>query len=112
MASQNDGNLLEWTYRGRRAVDRVPDFGTLRPAHHWVNIEYQHELTFTWETLAPAARRFSTQGRSARAFSRRAGKTAQKNILAAIGGIFWKRQRCTETGNGDPQWRPAVTAIA
>ena len=110
MASQNAGNLLEWTFRGRRAADRASS-DALRPLHHWVNKEDQYELSFIRETPAPAARRISTQGRWPRALSRSARKNAQENILAANRGVFWKRKKHAEAGHGGAQWCATFAAF-
>jgi hypothetical protein len=111
MASPNTGNLLEWTLRGRRAADRASS-DALRPLYHWVKIEDQYELSFIRETLAPAARRVSTQGRWPRALSRSARKSAQENILAANRGVFWKRKKRAEAGHGGAQWGAAFAVVA
>ena|ERR1043166_4838059 len=104
--SRNGGsNLPESTFRGQRAADRVPNFGTLRPLHHWVNIEDQYELSFIRETLAPVARRISISARWPRSPAGTAGKGAQENVLAADSRLFWKRQRFKETGASGTQWR-------
>ena len=112
MASPNAGNLLEWTFQGRRPVDCVPNLGTLRPSHHWVNIEDQYELSFIGETLAPVARRFSTSARWPRALSRHPSNSAQEDILAAGGGIFWHRKGREESSDDNTQWRTAFASVA
>ena len=103
LASPNAGNLLEWAPTGRRVADRVPNFGALRPLHHWLNIEDQYELTFIRETSAPVARRVSLSARWPWTSARRAVESAcKKNILAAAGGILWRKrkgQRKTSSDN-------------
>jgi hypothetical protein len=111
MASQNAGNLLEWTFQGRRAADCASS-DALRSLHHWVNKEDQYELSFIRETLAPAARRVSTQRRWSRALSRSARKSAQENILAADRSFFWKRKRRAEKGRRSAQWCAAFATVA
>ncbi len=110
MASQNDGNLLEWTFRGRRAADCASS-DALRPLHHWVNIKDQYELSFIRKTLAPVARRISIPARWPRALSGTAGKSAQENILATSSGIFWDRQRHQEADSSGAQWRTAFAPV-
>lgn len=95
----NASTLLESAFQGRRAADRVPNFGTLRPLNHWVKIEDQYELSFIRETPAPFAGRVSTQGRWPGALSRRSAKSANENILAANCSFFWKRQQLKETNS-------------
>jgi hypothetical protein len=112
MVSQNAGNLLGWTLTGRRALDRVPNFGALRRAQHGTNIEDHYELAFIRETLAPVARWVSIQGRS-RTASRNAGESAHQNILATAEGIFGRRrQEHKETSHRGAQWRTAFAAAA
>ena len=113
MASSRDGgtgnlDLLERTLRGRRAAGCASS-DALRPLPHWVKKEDHYELSFIRETLAPAARRVSTQGRRPRALSRSAPKSAQENILAANRGVFRKRKRRAEASHGGAQ-RGAVFA--
>ena len=94
VASSRDGgtgNLLERTFRGRRAADRA-SLDALRPSNHWVNIEDQYELSFIREAFAPVARRLSTSARCPWASTRRTGTSAQENILAASRGVFWRRR--------------------
>jgi len=114
LASPNAGNLLEWAPLGRRVADRVPNFGTLRPLHHWLNTEDQYELTFIRETFAPVARRISLSARWPWASARRAVESArEKNILAARRGILWrKRKRRHETSSDNFQRARGRAAIA
>ena len=99
--------LLESVPRDRRAADRAST-DALRPLNHWVKIEDQYELSFIRETtLAPIARRISTQGQWAWALSRRASKSAKENILAAGRGIFWKRRQPEKTRRSGAQWLSA-----
>src|SRR5437868_3894411 len=88
-ASRNACNLLEGTFRGRRVAGCAP-IGALRPFNNSVNLEDQNEISFIRETFAPFARRSPKKGRSKAALSRRAPEAPQENILAAVGGIFWK----------------------
>ena len=106
------GNLLESIPWDRRATDRVPTVGTLRPLHHWEKIEDQYELSFIRETPAPVAWRFSTQGRGTRALSGRSAKGAQENILATGSRIFWQRQGHAQTSAGEPKRFAAFLAAA
>ena len=117
LASPNAGNLLGWAPLGWRVADCVPNFGALRPLHHWVNIEDQHELTFIRETLAPVARRVSLSARWPRASARRAVESAgEKNILATVSGILWRKRNGWSEASGNnfqrARWRAAIAASA
>jgi hypothetical protein len=103
--------LVESVLWDRRAADRASS-DALRPSNHWVKIEDQYELSFIRETLAPFARRVSTQRRWAWALSRRSPKGADKNILAANRCIFWKRQQLEETDRGIAQRLTAFATAA
>ena len=117
LTSPNACKLLEWPPLGRHVADRVPNFGTLRPLYHWVNIEDQHELTFIRETFAPFARRVSLSAQRPRASARRTVESAcEKNILAAVSGILWRKRNGWYEASGNnfqrAQWRAAIAASA
>jgi hypothetical protein len=111
LASQNACNLLELTFRGRRAMDRA-FLDALRPYNNSVNIEDQYELSFIRETPASCARWVPTKERSSAAPSKRRRESSQENILAASGLAFWKRKKHKETGHGIPQRFGTITARA
>src|SRR5215472_11749396 len=94
-ASQSAGKQVEWSLADSRAANGVLSvFGTLRLSNNWVKLKDYYELLFIWETLAPAARGIATQ-RWPRTFSGAAAarsQSAEKDILAAGGRIFWKRR--------------------
>jgi len=99
-----------WTLRGRRAAG-CASVDALRPFNNSVNIEDKHEISFIRETLAPFARRVPTERRPP-ALSRRAGESAQENILAKSRGIFWQRRNWKETGARFTQWFAPASAAA
>jgi hypothetical protein len=99
------------TFRGRRAAG-CASVDALRPFNNSVNIEDKHEISFIRETLAQSfARRVPTEGRSS-AFSKRAGESAQENILAESRGIFWQWPNRKETGARVAQWFAPAPAAA
>ena len=102
--------FLNRTLRGQRAADGA-SFDALRPFNNSVNIEDQHEISLTWETIAPS-RWFPSAGRSPFASTSDAGSSPQENILATSGGVFRKRQKREETGRDIAQWRAAAPAGA
>jgi hypothetical protein len=89
-ASQSACNLFEWALNDWRAADGAST-DALRPINNWMQPKDQHELLFNWETLAPFARRFPTQGQRASASSAGRSENAKKDILAADCRFFWKR---------------------
>jgi hypothetical protein len=110
-ASQTACNLLGRTERGSRAADSAPS-DALRPPNNRLNIQdIQYELSFTRETPAPFARRFSTEGRSTDAPFARDCESPQENILAAARCTFWKRQKYKEAGHCIAQRFAATAAI-
>ena len=108
-ASQNACRLLERTFSGRRVAGCAsPD--ALRRFNNSVNLEDQTEISFIREAPASHARRIPQKGRSTAAFSRSALESPQKDVLAAIGSIFWKRTNHQESGAGFAQRIAANTA--
>jgi len=93
--------LFEWALDDWRAADGA-SLDALRQFNNWTKRKDQHELLFTWETLAPLARRLPTPGQRARASSARRTQGAKKDILAAGCRIFWKWH--SEGGNNHAQW--------
>jgi hypothetical protein len=89
--SQNACRLLERTVQGRRGAGCAsPD--ALRLFNNSVNLKDHNEISFIREASASFTRRIQTKGRSKGAFSTSARESPEKDILAAIGSIFWKRR--------------------
>src|SRR6266487_7193701 len=109
-ASQSACKLFAWTQSGSRAADGA-SIDALRSFDNWFNLKDQHELLFIWETLAPSAQRFPTQGQRPLAPSARRSQSSKADILAAGNGIFWKRQKCNENSNGGAQRHRAFASL-
>ena len=99
-----DDPLRGWCVTGGASLD------ALRRINNSVNIEDLHEISFIREAPASHARRIPQKGRSTAAFSRSALESPQKDVLAAIGSIFWKRTNHQESGAGFAQRIAANTA--
>ncbi len=114
VASQNACRLLEGPFRGRRAAG-CASIGALRPFNNSVNLEDQHEISFTRETFAAFARRVPKTGRSRSwSASGRARESSQEDVLAAVGRLFWRQWPAgQEAGSAVTQWlTPARAANA
>jgi len=110
VASQGAYKLFEWTLSDSHAADGA-SIDALRPFKNWVKLKDQHELLFIWETLAPSAQRFPTQGQRPLAPSARRSQSSKADILAAGNGIFWKRQRRNENSNGGAERHRAFASF-
>jgi hypothetical protein len=97
MASQSACKLFEWALDDWRAADGA-SIDALRPLNNWIKPKDQHELLFNWETLAPFARRLSTQRQRAYASAASRSENAKKDILAADRRIFrkWHHEACNK----------------
>jgi hypothetical protein len=104
-ASHSACRLSESTMGDSRAADSA-SIGALRTIKNWINLKDQHELLFIWETVAPVARWVTTEGRPRTlSGSARGIESTKKDILAAGGRFFWKRQgRRKENAYGGAQW--------
>ena len=92
-AAQTALELLDWTFRGPRAVDRAPNaFGALRPQHNWSKTEDYYEISISREKLATSASwGFPTAVRYARE-SRGVESSRKKELLAETHGLLRKRR--------------------
>lgn len=110
-ASQSACRLSESTMGDWHAADSA-SIGALRTIKNWIKLKDQYELLFIWETLAPVARWVATEGRPRTlSGSARGIESRKKDILAAGGRFFWKRQgRHKENGYGGAQWYAAFPA--
>ena len=90
-AAQTALELLDWTFRGSRAVDRA-SHDALRPQRNWFNTEDYYEISIPREKLATSASwGIPTAVRYARR-SRGLEGSRKKELLAKNHGLFRKRR--------------------
>ena len=90
-AAQTAVELLDWTFRGPRAVDRA-SHDALRPQRNWFNTEDYYEISIPREKLATSASwGIPTAVRYARR-SRGIEGSRKKELLAENHGLLRKRR--------------------
>ena len=91
LAAQTAFELLDWTLRGSRAVDRA-SLDALRPQSNWFKTEDYYEISIPREKLtAPASWGIPPAVRYARR-SRGVEGSRKKELLAESNGLFRKRR--------------------
>ena len=90
-AAQTARELIDWTFRGSRAMDRA-SLDALRPQRNWFNTEDYYEISIPREKLAtPASWGIPPAVRYARR-SRGVEGSRKKELLAESHGLLRKRR--------------------
>ena len=98
---------------GGRCPAGCASIDALRSTNNSVIIEHQHEISSIGETFPPSAgRKFPPKGRSSVASSKHASKRPQKNLLAAVRGLFQRQRHRQKAGKCQQSKRFIAPATA